>query len=324
MTRQRIGKQSEKNKKHRSHSLRRFFLFVLLGIVLFVALGLFARVERWQVSVGSFEGIVVTDTEQISSAIEEYLHQRFLYPKSNRVWFSERLLEYAISQSFPRLDMVNIRTSSGVLVVSASERQGEFLWCGPLVQEVRVDVLCYFADKQGFVFDEAPFFAGTTFVRLYGDIVGEGPIGQQGISPEIFTHLSALQETVRSFGFSVQAVQQHSDGQYEFILNSQQSIEQAPRIRFVMPDKVQGIVNLGLALQEQLVLLEIQEKYAMLEYLDIRFTNQVIYKFKDETPVYSHEGEDGEGEQVEEQPPHDEILEQTISEEETMEDSTEG
>lgn len=322
MTRQRIGKQSEQNRKHRNHSVKRFFLFVLFGLVLFVGLGLLARIERWQVTVASFEGIVVTDTDRITNTIEEYLDSRFLYPMSNRLWFSERALERLISQEFPRLDVVDVRSVSGSLMVSAVERQGQFLWCGVMVQEVRVENPCYFADASGFVFDEAPFFAGTTFVRLYGAIDGENPVGQQGISPEIFSSFEKIDDIVRFFGFSIQAIQEYSDGQYEFIMNSQQSVEQAPRIRFVIPEEIEAIENLELALREQSILLEIREKYDILEYLDIRFTDQVIYKFKDSTPVFSEEQDAQEN--TEEQILDDEILEQTISEEETLENSTEG
>lgn len=320
MIRQAIGKQSEKNRKHRSHSWRRFFLGLVCVAVLVVGLGLLARIESLQVSAGSFENIVVTDTQDITLHVTQYLDERFLYPKSNRIWFSERRLERFVAQSFPRLDMVDVSLVSGnTIKIWASERQGAFLWCGDFLQEVRVDAPCYFADASGFVFDSAPFFAGTTFVRLYGVVDGENPVGQQGISPEIFSSFEKLDAVVRSFGFSIQAIQEYSDGQYEFVLNSQKSIEHAPRIRFVLLGDVDGITNLEFALKEQSALLEIREKYDTLEYLDVRFADQVIYKFKDSVPVFSDEQE-----KTEEQILDDEVLEQTISEEETLENSTEG
>lgn len=319
MVRQRIGKQSDKNRKHRNHSMRRFFLLIILGIVVFVGFGILARIESMQVQLESFEGIVVTDTDDISLTVREYFESRFLYPTSNRVWFSERALENIIGDTFPRLDNVDVRSESGVLRVSAVERQGQFLWCGDVLQEIRPENLCYFADESGFIFDEAPFFAGTTFVRLYGQVDNVQPIGQYGISPDIFPYLSRISSVLQSFGFSVQAVQQYSEGQYEFILNSQQGIEQAPRIRFVVPSLVGAISNLEIALSEQDFLFEIRAAYDRLEYLDIRFTDQVVYKFRDpNTPVYAEVEEGSQDEEYVE-----ENLEQTISEE-IVSDDTEG
>lgn len=272
-----------KNKKSRSGLFGRYFLLILLGFILFFGFGLLSRIKSMQVSLGKYEHIIVTNTDAIDISLQQYLHDRFLYPRSNRLWFSNKKAERYIMSQFPRISSVHISSSKGILNIKGKEREGYYLWCGNEVVPIRLDTPCYFADSTGFIFDEAPYFSGTSYLRLYGDISEGYVIGTQVFSPEVFELYRDIQKAIKPFDLTIQALHMLSNSQFEFILASNNEISRAPRIKYYLLNDTDIIVNnIERALAQEKVLFEITHKYDRLEYLDTRFKNQFIYKFFDD------------------------------------------
>jgi|GEM_PF-1258472 len=321
MTRGRIQQKSPQNKKHRTNFFKRCFLWFGLSIVLFFALGLLSRIPSLRVTGGVFENIVVTSTTNIDTRVQEYLSERFLYPRSNVVWFSERRLERFVKKEFPRLGRVDVTiVPKRTIKIWGEEREGVHLWCGQEPQDVSVeDSECYFADKGGFIFDRAPFFAGASFVRFYGGDFKDSPVGNNLVDTSILDSYTQFEKVLGDYNFDIQAIWDNGEDQVEFILLSNNPITQAPRVRHYLGNDI-GVVlsNAVSALGDDSVLLDIRENYDRLEYIDTRFTGQIIYKFFDVTS-------DQPVQEVEEIEYVDEIPEENIEEntEEQLETSTE-
>lgn len=294
-------------KKSRPSLLGRPFLWFILIAVVYVGFGLLARIPGLQTKVSGYENIIVTDTDKITTSLDEYLHTRFLYPKSNRLWFSEKKAEHYIEKQFPRITHVKVSSSSGSFSVYGEEREGVYLWCGNEPAPVSVDSLCYFADKTGFIFDIAPYFSGTTYLRLYGGEVSPEIVGSQAFPDYIFTSYENFENLMSDFEMPIQAVYLRDDEQLEFILVSNNEIPLAPRLKHYIPNNEEVVLqNIQAALRQDPVFLDITNNYGTLEYLDARFKNQMVYKFRVA--------------QVNEQIQNEEIIEQTNSD---IQDETE-
>lgn len=274
--------KNQNKQKSRPSLLGRSFLWLFIVTAVFVGFGLLARISQFQVSVGEYENIIVTNTDDITKSLAEYFDQRFLYPKSNRLWFSNRKAEKYIEEKFPRIASVDITLSRGKLSISGEEREGYYLWCGDVVTPVSLDTPCYFVDHTGFIFDTAPYFSGTSYLRLYGGLTKESPVGNQAFSPEIFELYEAIDETFKTFDLKIQAIVLLPENQIEFLLVSNNEMPQAPRIKYYLLNDTDTIIqNIREALKQEKVLLDITTNYDRLEYLDTRFKNQIVYKFFD-------------------------------------------
>lgn len=272
--------KNQPKKKSRPSLLGRLLLWLFIPASIFVGFGLLARIKTMQIQVGTYENIIVTDTESISVSLEQYLDERFLYPKSNRLWFSARKAEEYVEKQFPRIANVQISSSSGSFSVFGEEREGFYLWCGREVIPVDTESLCYFTDSTGFIFDIAPYFSGTSYLRLYGGDVSEHIVGSQAFNSELFELYERLQITLKPFDLSIQAMHLLPEDQLEFLLDSNNQLPDAPRLKYYLLNDADVVAkNISFALKQDAVLLDITNKYDTLEYLDARFRNQLIYKF---------------------------------------------
>lgn len=281
----RIANKTQKTTKHRSKKILVWcFVCILLILSFYFGFGLLARIPTLQVSVTSYDNIIVADTTKITEDVETYLSERFFYPRSNRFWFSRKKLEERIEKNFPRLSNVKVSTSQKGIDIMGTEREGAYLWCGNIPNPVQVDSPCYFADSTGFVFDIAPYFSGSSYVRLYGGIESdsENPVGQQPFNAEMFSLLEKFQKTLNDFDLHIQGVYIQSSDQIQFILRSNNPIPRAPVLKHYTENDTDLVLsNIVNALKQDSVLLDINNNYGTLEYLDARFKNQIIYKFFD-------------------------------------------
>lgn len=320
MARERIQQKSSQNKKHRTSFLKRCFLWFVGLVILFFGVGLLARIQNLQVASGVFENIIVTNTSDIDIRIQDYLSERFLYPRSNVIWFSERKLERFVKMEFPRLGRVDVSiVPKRTIKIWGEEREGVHLWCGQNPQDVSVqDSECYFADKDGFIFDRAPFFAGASFVRFYGGNFEESPIGNNLVDTTILDSYNQFSRVLKDYNLGIQAIWDRGEDQVEFILLSNNPITRAPRVLHYIGNDIEVVLsNTISALRDDLVLVDIRQNYDRLEYIDTRFTGQFIYKFFDvmsEQPI----------QEVEEIEYVDEIPEENTEKEPELETSTEG
>lgn len=284
---------SKKTKQEKSFWKIAIFA-VIIGVCLFFGFGFLSRISSLQNTVGEFENIIVTDTKEMKIFAEQYLTQRYFFPRSNKIWFSRKNLEQALLQQFPRVGSLEIRVVSGQILSRGVERLGAYLWCGQNPIPISVDNKCYFADETGFVFDIAPFFSGGSYLRIFGgDTLADNIIGTQIISPDIIKLGKDFDNILKEYGFGIQAIHIVSLEQIEFILFSKNELPQSPRLRhYTGNDTSEVLHNLNLALKNEHTRIDIVGQYDILDYIDMRFANQMVYAFFDTTIQQPENNED--------------------------------
>src|SRR3989344_3974534 len=92
-----------------------------------------------------------------------FLNKALFYPKS--------AIRRSLASTYPRLKDIELRVKSGgALLISVTEREPLYTWCGENIPETDTaeNQICYFLDKEGYVFDEAPYFSGDVYFKFYG------------------------------------------------------------------------------------------------------------------------------------------------------------
>lgn len=144
-------------------------LSVLFGLVYFFNL------PNYQIRSVVVEGADFTGGEFVESSIRELLDQRYflIVPKSH-VWLFPRIKIKRELEALPAvLDAkIDLELSSRTLNTVITERKHEHVWCSS------VDSRCFYMDRDALVFAPAPTFEGSAFLKFYGQIDENNPIGQ--------------------------------------------------------------------------------------------------------------------------------------------------
>lgn len=216
-------------------------------------------------------GNKVVDTEAIKTIVKQQLAGKYLglFPKTNLLLYPKKNIENELEDQFKRLENINLSIKNNkILEVSVNERTPEYLWCGA---EPNLEVeKCYFMDENGHVFDEAPYFSGEVYFKFYGSI-------------QNFKQLISFKDILISLGLKPVALYIANDGDIQIFLSGG-SFATAPKIILRVDTDFENVAeNLQTALTTEPLQSEFKNKYASLQYIDLRFGNKVYYKFSTPT-----------------------------------------
>jgi hypothetical protein len=140
---------------------------------------------------------------------------------------------------------------------------------------------CYFINNDGYIFDKAPYFSGDIYFKYYTNIKGDilNPLGLQVLNPERFHGIVRFMDGVSSLGFKPSYWVISSDGIYSLYLKPAND-NSKPKIIFKEDNNLIEILdNLSISMNKKEFANEINQKYDVLSYIDLRFKNKVLYKF---------------------------------------------
>ena len=161
-------------KKKRRVFLNKILLAILGFLAIFFLLAYLSRNQGLNISSVEITGNVITDTSAIRDIVEQNISGKYLwlFPKTNILFYPKGAIRKDLSDNFKRLEDITFFVQDRkILKVSLSERKGLYIWCGGLVPEdSSADNQCYFMDKDGYVFAEAPFFSGDVYFKFYGSL----------------------------------------------------------------------------------------------------------------------------------------------------------
>jgi len=241
--------------------------FALLGaIVLLLS-------QLSMLSVVSVDTVRVVGNESLGSArlmreiVDEldgyYLN---LFSRRNTFLVPRGRIEKKLLVSFPRLASVNARTEGFTkFAVEVQEREEVGVYCK--------NEDCYFIDKNGFIFDEAPQFTDAQYLEFYGTLSHKGtPIRQRLLPEESFVALLSFINDVERAGFASESLNMQSESLYEVILKV------GGRIIFDPGDDYDVIrENLALALSSD----DLEGGAVRIKYIDLRFGNRIFYQLEE-------------------------------------------
>lgn len=265
-------KLSVKKKKKR---IKRKTVFILSGCLVFLGIGMtLIFLAPLQVRTVLVKGTNSADPKDVSDFVTESLVGKWLYifPKTSIVLLPDRTLEHSIQKAFPKFSTVSVtRSGTQTVTVSVTEYEGVYVWCDEGI------VACSFMSSTGVVFAPAPFFSGSAYLKLF--------IGEMHEYP--FTPISA--EQLANVTFMVERLQAITVAPAEFhFYTAPDRIEiifyhNGAPARLVLDPNVPADTTLQsffTAIRTAPFSTRYRDAVSLLEYIDVRLPNKIIYKFQ--------------------------------------------
>jgi hypothetical protein len=249
---------------------RRRRLLVVLGILLTLAVAgvLILRLDSLQIRTVTVSGAMVIGQDAVSDVVKQELSGRYfwLLPKSSIVLYPEKKLQEKLFSTFPRFERVELALDgSQTLEVTVVEREPEALYCAGEV--------CYFLDREGFIFDTAPVFSSGVYFTFTREIPLEEPLGQALLPRGEFRALSQFVEDLRSLGFEPERLTVSRD-EVKIVMDS------GAKILLAFPTQYEILLaNLEAFLKND-VALGREDFHAQILELDLRIPNKIFYKYR--------------------------------------------
>ncbi|MBP6884074.1 MAG: hypothetical protein KBC06_02480 [Candidatus Pacebacteria bacterium] len=275
---------TEAKKKKREAQKRKIFIFIALFVFVFVALGALSRWSKLNIKQVEVSGNVVTDSKVIQEFVEKEISGNYLwvFPKSNFLIYPKGGIEKDLQNDFKIMKDLSIRlTGVNKLTVNFKEREGAYTWCGNDPALGTSEDKCYFMDKDGYIFGEAPYFSGDVFFKFFGQVSKDVdvPLGMSYF-PDLFNKLISLREATNGMGIKTSAYFIKPDGDIELYFSSNIPFPSKPKIIFPPNTNVEKMAeNLQTALSTEPLQTDFKKKFAKLVHIDLRYGNKVYYKF---------------------------------------------
>jgi cell division septal protein FtsQ len=264
-------------KKNRRIALRnKIIFFFSLAVAILLGLGFLSRLSVLNIKEVSVVGNVVVDTEDIQKVVDDTTsgYYFWLFPKTNIFLYPKNKINENLSTEFRRLKDISFNLkNNGVLEINLAEREGVYIWCGVDFPQNSEKEECLFIDKDGYTFDEAPYFSGEVYFKFYGSMF-------ETYSP-MFSELIKLKENLEQIGLKPVALLAKEGEDMKILLSSARGDEKNPEITLRIDSDLEKLAeNLQAALDTEPLKTDIKTKYSLLEYIDLRYGNKVYYKFK--------------------------------------------
>lgn len=278
-----------RRKKNKSARKKMIILLIIFFIIL-VGLSFASRISSFNIKNVKISGNKIIETKDIQNIVKNEIdgHYMWLFPKTNFAIYPKSKIITELKNSLKRIKDVSINNSNVKdLEVSISEYEGKYLYCGTLVPIYRSDISkeankCYFMDKDGYIFDEAPYFSGNVYFKFYGTTDKENPIGTY-FNSKYFSKIISLKEDIRKMNLKPDSFfelgSENHEGEGFISLNGEPMV--SPYLTFKLEGDYQKMTeNLQAAISTEPFKTDLATKFSSLLYIDLKFGNKVFYKFQ--------------------------------------------
>ena len=251
----------------------RLFVAVGIGFALLLLMGGTIGVlylPAVQIDEVAIEGAEGTSAAEIEHTIREELRTKLfaVIPRNNVLLYSDEAITAAVVAAFPNLSQVDLKLRNlHALHLKVEERNAFALWCKEDNGEN-----CFLLDENGFIYEQAPVYSGTAYVRFYGPLQKGEIVGNAFLGKDEFRALLQFIEALKAESHIAEVVRidEHRDvrvtcaGGYDILFTRDQKPEE---------------ILLRIQAAEGSRVLE-GKKLEDLQYLDLRFGNRLYYKLK--------------------------------------------
>jgi len=262
-----LGRRNYKTQRHLSFPIKKFFF---LGLTLFVFGGIFYFIfisKNFEIKDIDITGADTISKEKILSEVDKIFEQKKFNFLSfqNYFLFPSKKLQASLQEQFPRIGNLEIKKiNPDGLEITIEERKLIGVWCG--------QGGCYYFDKEGIIFEEAPRTTGSLMLSIDDEREGVQNLGDVVLDNEQINFFQNVRNIVLSnFQFGTKKFIISQDGEFELMASENWRI---------LLDKKESseyqLSNLKYVLDE-----EIKTRRQELEYVDLRLGNRVYYKFGD-------------------------------------------
>ena len=246
------------------------FMAVFAGIVAFFRMP-YLQVEKIEV-----EGNSLVDGDGLIEKVKEKLEGKYfgLFPKTNIFIIPKSKILGETPQEIRRIKNITLEKKYfGAIALKIEERSNSALYCKT--------ENCAYADENGFIFEKAPYFSGTVFLKLIDQRSSEKTLARpaDGVEDFIGSNLIDESEFKKILEFAGLAVK-IGNGTTEVILKNENIYEFYTKEgwKIILNDKNEpksAYLNLVTALDAN-----IKDKRTKLDYIDLRLGNKIYFKYR--------------------------------------------
>lgn len=263
-----LGSSQAKAKRRRLF-LVRFYIVLFFVLVIVFGLAILSGHEKIKIQNITVVGNAAVSTDDILNTVNRDLGGRYgyLFAKSNYLIFPRFQICKDLLSEFKIIKDVDASWDTWQnILITVEERKPQSTWCGNDVKVLEPE--CYFADKEGYVFSQAPTFSGNMYVRYYGNLFDTNPVGQYFLPKETYQQINNLIQVLDQKGFRI--VHVYFDGfDYKFTLDI------GPVIIFNDNNGFNSsFENLLSAIETNN--LDLIKDANIINYIDLRFDNKVV------------------------------------------------
>ncbi len=277
----------EEIKRRKKRRIRFAILFYSVSfIVLVVLFTLVSRIPKLHIKNIEVNGTHIVDSTQVIDYTNSQISGRYLYlfDKKNAFIYPNNKIQKDLVKKFPRINNIDISLRGfHTIVIDITERTGSYLWCGASIPEVVSDAgdNCYFVNSDGKVFDQAPYFSGNVYFKFYIPIdTVDDVFNKQVLDQPTFQKVISFTDGLEALGVHAVSVVMNNPAEYAFHLDRKSNIAE-PVIYFNSENDLNKIFqNFSSAMSKDEFRNQINTKYDVLQYIDLRFNNKVLYKFR--------------------------------------------
>jgi len=268
---------------HKKKLRKRRVRIVLGALILIIIISVpvfFLRQKRFQISTVQIQGNEVTKSEEIENIARQGLAGKYLWliPRSSVLLYPKNQIKTDILKQIPRLISANLSLiDSGTLLVTIIERKPFALYCADTnLSTLSNDIEqagCFFLDKSGYIFSEAPDFSDGVYVIYSKEPALESPLSQILLPETNFMQVYTFLKNLESLGIQTKTFL-IKDDEYHITLPTYGVISFKTSADL---DKVHS--NLETFLSDKNI---VQDKNVLenILYIDLRFDNKIFYKFR--------------------------------------------
>jgi|GEM_PF-1682465 len=264
--------------------LRRRRLFwirssIILFFVLVIVLGLaiFSGYHKVIINTINISGNTSVSNDEILKIVNKDLEGRYwgLFSRKNYLIFPRFGIKKFLLEGLKEIKEVNVSWGKWQTInISIMERKPHSVWCGKDSQAV--NPTCYFVDKEGYIYSQAPDFTGNMFVKSYGDIA-PGQLNNASSTEVIGSYFLPKYTYIQIFNLiqileqnNIEVVSYYYDG-FDFRFR----LEAGPEIIFNDKNGFgQVFQNLFSAIQTGN--LDLEKDADKINYIDLRFDNKIV------------------------------------------------
>jgi cell division septal protein FtsQ len=276
--------QIQRKRKKRNRIL--FMVIFILLIVFIIGLSYLSNYHKVIISNITVEGTHIIDSNDVKNKVQENLNGKYIYlfAKRNVFIYPKFKIEKDLKKNFPRIENLSVKLDGlNNLKVVIDERTGSYIYCGASVpaEYTNIGDNCFFINSDGYIFDVAPYFSGNIYFKFYVPIKDqENPLGQFVLDTENFRDIINFIDGLADLGFVPISVVLNDENNFSINLESRPDGGE-PQILFKKDNDINTIFsNLSAAMNNIEFKNQIFTKYSSLLYIDLRFNNKVLYKFK--------------------------------------------
>jgi cell division septal protein FtsQ len=262
----------KKNKKLFSWK-KVIFVVIFLGVLF--GFGFLLRYHKMQVDTFNVIGTSVIGEQDVEDSVREQLVGSWLwiFPRTSVLLVNDKLIERKLKEQFSRIETISVkRTNLHSIEITIKEFDAVYLWC------TTVEENCYFMDKQGIVYSEAPVFSGTAYPKVFtGAPVEELPF--LGISETDLSRVADLQQKLSEINIIPVAFRDVSARELQIDFLHNKTIAKLQIDRSTPTDTSLEYLFSGIRTEPLASLFRNESK--VLLYIDVRFPNKVVYKFQE-------------------------------------------